>query len=110
MEPKKIYIAETIKIQKWADDNRETIMNTLYDNLFEFAISDDESRVVLKLITGSSGEAQRGRIRKGGYNIEFIISKSDMDETIDNLLSYMTEIEEYEKCTKLINLRKSISN
>jgi len=107
MEPKKIFIEGKPQIHKWADENRSIIMECLYDNVFDFVKKNEDVRVVLKLVTGGE-KPSRGRMKQNGYNIEFTISKDDIVETIDNLLTYMIETEEYEKCGELTDLKKMI--
>lgn len=107
MKPKKIHIKENTPIDKWAEENKSQIMDALYENVFEFVESEEEDRVVLQLI---SGNVVRGRMRREnvGLNIDFIIAKEDISETIDKLMEHLVEVEEYEKCAELLKLKNKI--
>jgi hypothetical protein len=107
LKPKKIYIPKDVEIQNWVDDNRNEIMQSLYDNVFEFVKSKKDTAIVLQVI---SGHITRGRVIDSSMslNVDFIMIKDDILTTIDKLIYYMEEVEEYEKCAKLLNLKKSI--
>lgn len=107
MKPKIIHIKENTPIDKWAEENKSQIMDALYENVFEFVESEEEDRVVLQLI---SGNVVRGRLRREnvGLNIDFIIAKEDISETIDKLMEHLVEVEEYEKCAELLKLKNKI--
>jgi hypothetical protein len=38
-------------------------------------------------------------------NVDFIISKEDIKETLEKLLEYCIEVEEYEKCAEIVKLQ-----
>jgi hypothetical protein len=38
-------------------------------------------------------------------NVDFIISKEDIKETLQKLLEHCIEVEEYEKCAELVKLQ-----
>lgn len=106
MKPKTIHITSNEPIQKWADDNHTTIMDSLYDTIFDFVESGEEKRVVLKLV---SKPKYHSKIT--GYdviNVEFTIAKDEISETIDKLIHHLEEVEEYEKCAELVKLKYGI--
>lgn len=106
MKPKTIHITSNEPIQKWADDNHTTIMDSLYDTIFDFVESGEEKRVVLKLV---SKPKYHSKIT--GYdviNVEFTIAKDEISETIDKLIRHLEEVEEYEKCAELVKLKYGI--
>lgn len=106
MKPKIIHISTNEPIQKWADENHSTIMDTLYETIFDFVESDEEKRVVLKLV---SKPKYHSKIT--GYdvvNVEFTIARDEITETIDKLISHLEEVEEYEKCAELVKLKYGI--
>jgi hypothetical protein len=107
LKPKIIHIPQTTPIETWAAENKSEIMGAIYDNLFEFAESEEEDRVVLQVV---SGPKVRGRIRKDylALNADFILAKEDMSEIISNLLEHYVEVEEYEKCSELLKLKNKI--
>lgn len=105
MKPKKIQVELGTPIERWADENRGLIMDSIYYNLSEFIESEEDDRVVLQVIPTMT---QRSRIQKQikpPMNVDFIISKDDIDLTIKKVLDYYIEIEEYEKCAEIVKMQ-----
>jgi hypothetical protein len=105
MKPKKIQVELGIPIERWADENRGLIMDSIYYNLSEFIESEEDDRVVLQVIPTM---IQRSRIQRDiepPMNVDFIISKDDIDLTIKKVLDYYVEIEEYEKCAEIVKMQ-----
>ena len=48
MKPKKIQVELGTPIERWADENRGLIMDSIYYNLSEFIESEEDDRVVLQ--------------------------------------------------------------
>ncbi len=110
MKPKKIQIALGTPIERWADENRGLIMDSIYYNLSEFIESEEDDRVILQVIPTMS---QRSRLQKDmelPMNVDFIISKDDIDLTIKKVLDYYVEIEEYEKCAEIVKMQNQKDN
>ena len=110
MKPKKIQIALGTPIEKWADENRGVIMDSIYYNLSEFIESQEDDRVVLQVIPTMN---QRNRVQnfiEPPMNVDFIISKDDIDLTIKKVLDYYIEIEEYEKCAEIVKMQNQKDN
>lgn len=110
MKPKKIQVAPGTPIERWADENRGLIMDSIYYNLSEFIESQEDDRVVLQVIPTM---IQRNRIQKYTeplMNVDFIISKDDIDLTIKKVLDYYIEIEEYEKCAEIVKMQNQKDN
>ena len=110
MKPKKIQVALGTPIERWADENRGLIMDSIYYNLSEFIESEEDDRVVLQVIPTM---IQRSRIQKDmelPMNVDFIISKDDIDLTIKKVLDYYIEIEEYEKCAEIVKMQNQKDN
>jgi hypothetical protein len=110
MKPKKIQVALGTPIERWADENRGLIMDSIYYNLSEFIESEEDDRVVLQVIPTM---IQRSRIQKDmelPMNVDFIISKDDIDLTIKKVLDYYVEIEEYEKCAEIVKMQNQKDN
>jgi len=110
MKPKKIQVAIGTPIERWADENRGLIMDSIYYNLSEFIESEEDDRVVLQVIPTM---IQRSRIQKDmelPMNVDFIISKDDIDLTIKKVLDYYVEIEEYEKCAEIVKMQNQKDN
>ena len=110
MKPKKIQVELGIPIERWADENRGLIMDSIYYNLSEFIESEEDDRVVLQVIPTM---IQRSRIQRDiepPMNVDFIISKDDIDLTIKKVLDYYVEIEEYEKCAEIVKMQNQKDN
>jgi hypothetical protein len=107
MKPKKIQIDLGTPIEQWADANRGLIMDSIYSNVFDFVDSKEEDRVVLQI---TPKIPQRSRIQippQQLTNVDFIISKDDIDLTLHKMLEYYVEVEEYEKCAEIVKLQNA---
>jgi hypothetical protein len=107
MKPKKIQIDLGTPIEQWADANRGLIMDSIYSNVFDFVNSKEEDRVVLQI---TPKIPQRSRIQIPApqlTNVDFIISKDDIDLTLHKMLEYYVEVEEYEKCAEIVKLQNA---
>ncbi len=110
MKPKQIKIDFNTPIEKWADDNKGVIMDSIYDNVFEFMDSDEDDRIVLQVQPVKEQERRiKGSLRtfkvESPINVDFIISKDDIQLTLRKLLEYYIEVEEYERCTEIVKLQ-----
>ena len=105
MKPKEIHMEGRVPINEWASDNKSTIMNAIYDNVFEFIRSNEEDRIVLRIITGPKTVRRPQSINDIPMNVDFIISKQDIHETLQKLLEHCIEVEEYEKCAEIVKLQ-----
>lgn len=107
MKPKKIQIDLGTPIEQWADENRGVIMDSIYSNVFDFINSKEEDRVVLQI---TPKIPQRSRIQIPApqlTNVDFIISKDDIDLTLHKMLEYYVDVEEYEKCAEIVKLQNA---
>jgi hypothetical protein len=107
MKPKKIQIDLGTPIEKWADANRGVIMDSIYSNVFDFIDSKEDDRVILQI---TPKIPQRTRIQIPAEqltNVDFIISKDDIDLTLHKMLEYYVEVEEYEKCAEIVKLQNA---
>jgi hypothetical protein len=105
MKPKKIQIDLGTPIEQWADANRGVIMDSIYSNVFDFINSKEEDRVVLQI---TPKIPQRSRLQIPApqlTNVDFIISKDDIDLTLHKMLEYYVDVEEYEKCAEIVKLQ-----
>ncbi len=114
MKPKQIKIDFNTPIEKWADDNKGVIMDSIYDNVFEFMDSDEDDRIVLQVQPVKEQERRiKGSIRtfkvESPINVDFIISKDDIQLTLRKLLEYYIEVEEYERCAEIVKLQNGES-
>jgi hypothetical protein len=107
MKPKKIQIDLGTPIEQWADANRGVIMDSIYSNVFDFIDSKEDDRVILQI---TPKIPQRTRIQIPAEqltNVDFIISKDDIDLTLHKMLEYYVEVEEYEKCAEIVKLQNA---
>ena len=105
MKPKEIHMEGRVPINEWANDNKSTIMNAIYENVFEFIRSDEQDRIVLRIIAGPQKVRRPQSINDIPMNVDFIISKEDIKETLEKLLEHCIEVEEYEKCAEIVKLQ-----
>ena len=105
MKPKEIHMEGRVPINEWATDNKSTIMNAIYDNVFDFVRSGEEDRIVLRIIAGPKKLRRPQSIEDIPMNVDFIISKEDIKETLEKLLEHCIEVEEYEKCAEIVKLQ-----
>lgn len=105
MNPKEIYIGTETPIGVWADDNKNIIMNALYDNVFDFVDGDELNRCVLRVIAQPKTHVNAKPLKRVGLSVDFIITRDDINETIDKLIGHLSDLEEYEKCAELVKLR-----
>ena len=105
MKPREIHMEGRVPINEWASDNKSTIMNAIYDNVFEFIRSDEQDRIVLRIIAGPKKVRRPQSINDIPMNVDFIISKEDIKETLEKLLEHCIEVEEYEKCAEIVKLQ-----
>jgi hypothetical protein len=107
MKPKEIHMEGRVPINEWATDNKSTIMNAIYDNVFDFVRSNEEDRIVLRIIAGPKKVRRPQSINDIPMNVDFIISKEDIKETLQKLLEHCIEVEEYEKCAEIVKLQNA---
>ena len=105
MKPKEIHMEERVPIQQWAAENKATIMDAIYENVSEFMASKEEDRIVLRIIAGPKKVRRPQSINDISMNVDFIISKEDIKETLEKLLEHCIEVEEYEKCAEIVKLQ-----
>ena len=102
MTPKKIYIDFGTPIEQWADANKGVIMDSIYSNVFDFIQSEEDDRVILQVSPKASNKAKTSKLIEPPINVDFIISKDDIDLTLKKMMDYYIEVEEYEKCAEIL--------
>jgi hypothetical protein len=107
MKPKEIHIEQRVPIQQWAEENKGTIMDAIYENVSEFMASKEEDRIVLRIIAGPKKVRRPQSINDLPMNVDFIISKDDIKETLEKLLEHCIEVEEYERCAEIVKLQNA---
>jgi hypothetical protein len=105
MKPKEIHMEGRVPINEWANDNKSTIMDAIYDNVFDFIKSKEEDRIILRIIAGPKKAKRPQSINDLPLNVDFVISKEDIQETLQKLLEHCIEVEEYEKCAEIVKLQ-----
>ena len=107
MKPREIHMESRVPINEWANDNKSTIMDAIYENVFEFLESKEEDRIVLRIIAGPQKVRRPQSINDIPMNVDFIISKQDIHETLQKLLEHCIEVEEYERCAEIVKLQNA---
>lgn len=104
MPIKKIYLDTSVSPMDWVDANRSIIVEALYENIFDFLESEDETRTVLKVENKPTFDL----LNMESYSVifDFMLIRSDIDITIGSMLEFYESIEEYEKCAKLIQAKE----
>jgi hypothetical protein len=91
-------------MEVWVEENKDLILNSLYNELSDFLDSKDDLKLILKLVIKS-----KGHIRLSEFNalaFEFMLVRDELTETIDGMLRHFEAIEEYEKCAELVKMKK----
>ncbi len=110
MTPKRIYIDFCTPIEQWADANKGVIMDSIYSNVFDFIESEEDDRVVLQVSPKIGNKPRIPRQIEPPINVDFIISKDDIDLTLKKMMDYYIEVEEYEKCAEILKLQNEKDN
>ena len=105
MKLREIHMETRVPIHEWAEENKSTIMDAIYENVSEFMASKEEDRIVLRIIAGPKRLKRPQSINDIPVNVDFIISKQDIHETLQKLLEHCIEVEEYEKCAEIHKLQ-----
>jgi hypothetical protein len=110
MTPKKIYKDFGTPIEQWADANKGVIMDSIYSNVFDFIQSEEDDRVILQVSPKASNKPRISKLIEPPINVDFIISKDDIDLTLKKMMDYYIEVEEYEKCAEILKLQNEKDN
>ena len=105
MTPKRIYIDFGTPIEEWADNNKGVIMDSIYSNVFDFVESEEDDRVVLQVSPKIPQRRRPVALKEPPINVDFIISKDDIDLTLRKMMEYYIEVEEYERCAEIQKLQ-----
>ena len=104
MKHKTIYLDSGSSMEDWVDENKDLILNSLYDELPDFLDSTDDLKLILKLVIKS-----KGHIRLSEFNalaFEFLLVRDELTDTMNGMLRHFESIEEYEKCAELVKMKK----
>ena len=97
---KKFYISDEDP-KLWMLDNRPKVMDLIYGNIFDFYDSDQNEKTIAKIVTSY-------KVKETGRNlsIDFALKRESLSDTLTKCQLYYEEIEEYEGCAKLFDLKK----
>jgi hypothetical protein len=107
LEVKNIYIDTEKSIGDWVENNHLEIMGVLYANIFDFSKGREPHRVVLRVITNPD-LGNFNRVVFAGISYEFMLIRDDIIHTIDTLIANFEELEDYEKCYELLQLKNEM--
>ena len=102
-----IYIDIETPMPKWIEENHILILNTLYNSIFDFVNGDDLKSVVIKVIA-TSANSEYVKLLTPALVYEFMLIRDNINDTIDALIRNFEELDEYEKCAKLLELRNEL--
>ena len=96
-------ILEDSSILDWSLENDYEINMAIYSNIFDFVKSDKSSYSVMRIYSFNDNSGD-------GTDIvtDFTITKSELSKTIAKLLKSFEGYEEYDKCSKILKLQKSL--
>ena len=97
---KKFYISDEDP-QLWMIENRPKVMDLIYENIFDFYESGKSEKTIARIFTSY-------QIRKDGRNLtlDFALKKESLSDTLTKCQLYYEEIEQYERCARLFELKK----
>jgi hypothetical protein len=106
MALKKIFLENGVSIIDWLDINEAVLINSLYDNIFEFMDSELENDIVLRV--ENSPNSNKANSDPYQMIFEFSLVKEDIPDIIHTLMEYFETIEDYEKCSELVKLKHKL--
>ena len=85
----------------WAVESKPQIMALIYQTIFDFYESGLDEKIIAKIIS-SYKKQEDGR----NFVMYFALTRVNLSDTLTKCQLYYEEIEEYEKCAKLFELKK----
>jgi hypothetical protein len=110
MSVRKLYIDEYINPDEWIDSNKKLVMDTIYENVFSFADSGADECVILTIVQNVSGKRRYGKQKPKPVEIDVLLIRNELNTTLNVLLDFMVDIEEYEKCSEIHKLIQKINS
>jgi hypothetical protein len=104
MKHKTIYLDSGSSMEDWIEENKEVVLNSLYDELPAFLKTKEDLKLILKLVIKSNGHSRLSEFNALAF--EFMLVRDELLETIDGMLKHFEVIEEYEKCAELVKMKK----
>jgi hypothetical protein len=97
---KSFYIGDADS-EAWVFENKPHIMKVIYETVFDFYKSGKDEEIIAKII--SSYKKQKDGRNSVTY---FALTRVNLSDTLTKCQLYYEELEEYEKCVKLFELKK----
>jgi hypothetical protein len=104
MKHKTIYLDSGSSMEDWIEENKEVVLNSLYDELPAFLKTKEDIKLILKLIIKSNGHSRLSQFNALAF--EFMLVREELEETIAGMLKHFEVIEEYEKCAELVKMKR----
>lgn len=105
MGVKKLYIDNGVDIEDWMESNHRQIVDCLYNNIFDFVESNEERRVILKVVLNPFTEYLPSTLHKIlDITIDFVLYRDEIEDNIYYLVNNLEKYEEYEKCAEVVKL------
>jgi hypothetical protein len=104
MKHKTIYLDSGSSMEDWIGENKEVVLNSLYDELPAFLKTKEDVKLILKLIIKSNGHSRLSQFNALAF--EFMLVREELEETIAGMLKHFEVIEEYEKCAELVKMKR----
>ena len=86
MKHKTIYLDSGSSMEDWIEENKEVVLNSLYDELPAFLKTKEDLKLILKLIIKSSGHSRLSEFNALAF--EFMLVREELAETIDGMLRH----------------------
>lgn len=106
MSVKTIYLDTGVSLIEWVESNKSVIIETLYDNIFDFIEESSDTKLVLKI--ANKPVMDYDRLKSYGVVFDFMLVRTELSVTIRSLLDHYESIEDYEKCIKLVELQNKL--
>lgn len=97
---KRFYIGDEDP-EVWAVENKPHIMGVIYQTIFDFYESGQDEEIIAKIVS-SYKKQKDGR----NFVMYFALTRVNLSDTLTKCQLYYEELEEYEKCAKLFELKK----
>lgn len=106
MSVKTIYLDTGVSLIEWVGSNKSVIIETLYDNIFDFIEESSDTKLVLKI--ANKPVMDYDSLKSYGVVFDFMLVRTELSVTIRSLLDHYESIEDYEKCIKLVELQNKL--
>lgn len=97
-----------VTLNQWTLDNKHILFGEIYKHIFKFSKQKRSKKTVLKVKTKKNSKILRSP--EIGFYVEISLVRPKLNETVDRLIEHYTSIEEYEKCSELLTLKKQLQD